>query len=165
MKIVARVSNWLGRFSNWAGLLGMVVMTVIVIWQVIGREFFNTSADWREELARFLFVFACYITVGICWKDQKHLKVDAVIDRIHGKARSVLLLIFQLTVIFIAILWLWCGIALMKTDFFLPEIAHGFEIQWEAVHWIIPLGMLLLLFFSIEHFIKSIRSVRLQSKK
>ena len=83
-----------GRFYDKleASVLAAVMgaTTILIFIQVIMRYVFNNSISWSEELARYIFVWLIWMGTSMAQKDQTHICMTIVSDRIHGKGRYIL---------------------------------------------------------------------------
>ena len=69
----------------------MLAMTLIIAYQVIMRKVFNNSQTWTEEIARFLFIWQCWIGVAYAARISRHIRVDVLKDLLKSpKAKKAL---------------------------------------------------------------------------
>ena len=65
-------------------------MTLIMLYQVGLRYFFNASTIWAEELVRYLFAWSVMLAASMAIRKNSHLKIDIVIDALPPRGRLVL---------------------------------------------------------------------------
>lgn len=102
-----KILKWIDEYLEEALMGGLLVlMAVIMGIQVLCRYCFSYSLTWSEELTRYLFVWAGFISLSYCVKKKISIKItqfeqilsDKVAD-IMDIVRNVLLLCFTLYMI------------------------------------------------------------------
>ena len=83
----------------------LAVMFVVTLFQVVARVILGISSVWSEELARFLYVCLVFIGAAPLIRDDEHIRVGVLTDRLTGRPQSVMRLVtILLTIPFIAIM-------------------------------------------------------------
>ena len=83
----------------------LAVMFVVTLFQVVARVILGISSVWSEELARFLYVCLVFIGAAPLIRDDEHIRVGVLTDRLTGRPQSVMRLVtIFLTIPFIAIM-------------------------------------------------------------
>ena len=77
----------------------LAVFTTILFIQVVMRYVFNNSLSWSEELARYLFIWLCFIGVSFGAKQMKHLKIDVFINVFPKKFRPYVIVFADVIVL------------------------------------------------------------------
>lgn len=91
----------------YAGLAMLIVMTVLVVGQVVCRNFLDLGLPWADELARYCGVALVFLAVPRLLLDGKHISVDLVPALLpKGGQRVLAMLTAALSLAFCAIL-LW----------------------------------------------------------
>ncbi len=75
------------------------IMIALVFLNVILRYVFNTGLAWTEEIARICFIYLVYLGTIDAYRDNRHLGVELLVERVPEKARKALYLAIQLIVI------------------------------------------------------------------
>lgn len=68
---------------------GMISVSLIVFVNVITRKFFNFTIIWAEEIARYLIVWVTFIGLSSCVRENMHVSIDIVIQKLPGRVRKV----------------------------------------------------------------------------
>lgn len=83
----------------------LAVMFAVTLFQVVARVILGISSVWSEELARFLYVCLVFIGAAPLIRDDEHIRVGVLTDRLTGRPQSVMRLVtIFLTIPFIAIM-------------------------------------------------------------
>ncbi len=79
----------------------LVIMTGITVIQVFNRYVLQSSLDWSEELARYLFIWSVYVGCSYATQMDRHLEVTILRTLFKGKfARPITILATILTLAF-----------------------------------------------------------------
>lgn len=97
-----KVLKWLKEYLEEALMGGLlIIMAVIMGVQVVCRYCFSYSLSWSEELVRYLFIWAGFISLSYCVKKNISIKITQFEQMLPAKAaevmdivRNVLLLCF-----------------------------------------------------------------------
>lgn len=66
--------------------------TILIFIQVIMRYIFNNSLSWSEELARYIFIWQIWLGTSISMKENEHICLDMLNNKLKGKAKLALAL-------------------------------------------------------------------------
>ena len=86
------------------GRAPLIVLLVCI--QIFCRFVLNNSLTWSEELARFMFIWSTFLSIGFCLKEGISLKIDTLISLFPKKVQAVILLLGDvvMTVFFLYLL-------------------------------------------------------------
>lgn len=139
----------------------LLVLTVLFIFiEVITRYILGISHSMLEELSKWFQNWIALLFLGLIEKERKHISVESLTIRLPEKYLVLCLLIADIATLSFAIILCWSGIKL--TQFLISaDILSSTEIP--IYTWIIrlcvPLGALLLSFFSFQHLTNDIISI------
>jgi len=69
-------------------ILGIIVLVMFA--QVVFRYTLNNSLSWSEELAKYLFIWLCFLGAAVGIRDRIHIGVDFLADRLPVKWKQYL---------------------------------------------------------------------------
>ncbi len=82
-----KVIKWLDQYLEEVLLtLMLIVISVVMIAQVISRYVFNASFSWSDELARYMLVWSCFLSVSYCVKRRISIKIEQLQNALPKKA-------------------------------------------------------------------------------
>ena len=90
------VLKFLNEFEVYIGAVLFAAMTVLLTLQVITRYLFNHSFTWTEELCTVFFIWLSYLGACGAVLKGKHLRIDGVLNSLHGKAKKALMIFTDL---------------------------------------------------------------------
>jgi TRAP-type mannitol/chloroaromatic compound transport system permease small subunit len=153
--IAEAVNEWAGRIFAWL----VVVMTLIIVFEVIMRRFFNSPTIWSFEVTVQLFGFYFMITAGYGLKHGSHVAIDFVHQKLPPRVQAALdvisYLIFFLP--FCAVV-LWQGIDFARTAWVMGERSAGvFAFPVYPIKTVVPITAGLLLLQGAVIFVRRLR--------
>ncbi len=93
--------KWLDRYLEEVLLtLMLIIISVVMIAQVISRYVFNASFSWSDELARYMLVWSCFLSISFCVKRRISIKIEQLQNALPKKAIPWMRLIRH-TIVFI----------------------------------------------------------------
>lgn len=78
----------------------LAIMSFLVFLNVILRYGFNSSISVTEEVSRYMFVWLAFIGAILALKDNLHVSVNALVDKLSNKARIYLNIITHLLMLY-----------------------------------------------------------------
>ncbi len=82
-------SNPVTRAVDWLLILLLGTMIVLVFGNVVLRYLFNSGITMSEEVSRFIFMWVTLIGALLVMKDNAHLGMSSVVDRLGEKGKRV----------------------------------------------------------------------------
>ena len=134
----------------------LAVMFVVTLFQVVARVVIGMSSVWSEELARFLYVCLVFIGAAPLIRDDEHIRVGILTDRLTGRPAALLkAVIALLTLPFIAVMTqgAWTNTQMNWTT-------RAPTLEWLRIGYIylvIFLAGLLMLWYLAVNLVRSIR--------
>jgi len=70
-------------------VISLAVTVILIFAQILMRWLFNNSITWSEELARYIFIWQIWLGTSIGFKDDKHIRITIVRDKLKEKGQAV----------------------------------------------------------------------------
>lgn len=114
------MKKWVNRFN---GLL-LALMFLITFYQILARDVFLISSMWTEELARFLFVWIVFLGAGTLMKDNEHIRISILVERMPPFVGRLIRVISNLLLLSFCVIFLWSSYLniLNNWDFYAPSM-------------------------------------------
>jgi TRAP-type C4-dicarboxylate transport system permease small subunit len=148
---LARLCLWFERLA----MLLLAVMTAFILVQVTARNVFALGLPWAEELARYAGLGVVYLAVPLLLLQDKHIKVDLLLNRLHGGAARALNVVNELIVLGFALVFLWGGWLFLKRASQFSTAALGIP-NW-LYYLPAALGMLLFALVALQRVLRALR--------
>jgi TRAP-type C4-dicarboxylate transport system permease small subunit len=160
MKVMKALSDRLTKILKMSGLIALSLMVAMIFFNILTRAFFSVTFGVTEEWPVWLMIWAVFVFIGVDVKENAHISVDMLADKLKGKQRSILNIFISVIMIVFGILFLYACWNDMLND----KMIHVTTITSVPVPlWIIkvcmPLGMLFFLFNSIEKLMNDIHTL------
>lgn len=89
--------------------LSLALLVVLTFGQVVGRYVFGRSYGWVEELSVLILCWTAWTSACLLLKDNRHLRVDIVIDRLPEKYRRLVRLSMGVVVFIFLVMVLYAS--------------------------------------------------------
>lgn len=112
---IARALDAACRLGEAVAMVMLVVVTVLILLMVVGRELLQAGLPWADELARLAGLGLIFLTAPLLLARDQHVKVDYFVNRLpEGARHGVLRVVDALTAVF-------CGLFLVAGWLFLQR--------------------------------------------
>ena len=89
----------LQHVENLLLVLTFTVMVISIFAQVVNRNIFKIPVSGFEEAAKYCMVYMVMLGTELGLRDGTQIAVTGVVDKFHGKAHKVLLMVSKIIVI------------------------------------------------------------------
>jgi TRAP-type C4-dicarboxylate transport system permease small subunit len=140
----------------WFSFVAMMIMLATIFAQVITRYCFSYTAQWSEEVARYLFVYAVFLGSALIMGESGHLAVEFLPNYFKGSVVGKLLKALSLVCgyLFVFIL-LTQGYRMAETMTF--QTSPGLEIPMSYIYAVIPVSAVLMALYLIRDTVRLIQ--------
>ncbi|NOH63168.1 MULTISPECIES: TRAP transporter small permease [Vibrio] len=108
-------------------VIAISTMTALLCLQIALRLFDATIA-WAEELSRYLFVWAMYLSISYCIKHDRHIRIRVFVDKLPGGLPKISLIISDVIYLVFSSVVAWFGFKVINRSLQLGQIAPAMEI-------------------------------------
>lgn len=146
------------KIETWA-LMGSLIFTVILTFiQVIMRFVFNNSLSWSEELNRYIFIWQIWLGASIGFKDNKHIKVDFLVDTLKGNAKKTVEIFADILLLSFCIGLTYYGYVLVLGLVARNSLSVALKIPMALVYAALPFSSLIICFRLIIDMVDKFKS-------
>lgn len=150
MKVIKTVDD----IIKWFLVIIMAILTVLGVFQVIGRVF-GVVPPWTEEAIRFLFIWASCVGAAIGIKEHIHIGIDVIVNLFPFKVRKGFEILVQLLLILFDIFLIVYGFQMSTKTMNQPSPALRLPMGY--VYLSIPVMGILGIFYSAQEIVAIIR--------
>lgn len=160
--MLLKLERYFNKFADIIGMItafAMVLMILNVFYDVIMRYFFKSGSIAMQEMEWHLFSVIILLGVAYTLKEDGHVRVDLIYDRLSNKRKAMINMVGVL--LFILPIALLVGISSINNAYeaFLSMEQSGdpggLPYRW-IVKALIPLSFFLLIITSIGYFIRNL---------
>ncbi len=87
---VRRLSKAASQLLIGLAATGLVIMTAIVAWQVIGRYILSSSPSWTEQAAQVLMIWFAFLAAAAGVREGFHIRIVALEEAMPHRSRRIM---------------------------------------------------------------------------
>ena len=155
LKGIDWLSEWSGRIFVWL----VIPLTVVVVYEVVSRRFFNAPNIWATEVTNYIYGPHFMLVAAFTLLYQSHVSIDIIYGRFSPRTRGILDILTHLIFFFpFCIIVFTQGIVFAQTSWLIGETSDSAALRVvPLVKTVIPITFGLLLLQGLANFIRSIR--------
>jgi len=144
IKILESIDNYFSKFEKVFLIIAVSVMTLVVFFDFVLREFFDSGFIWAKELAAFLMIWVGFIGASYATKENKHLVVG-IPEKLFPKKVLPFVSLFVNVLVFIVTLFLaYLGFIYVAETMKFGETSLVLNIPLWIVQAIIPISLVII---------------------
>jgi TRAP-type mannitol/chloroaromatic compound transport system permease small subunit len=151
---VDQIGEWTGRIFMWL----IVPLTVLVVFEVISRRFFEAPHIWTTEVTDFIYGPHFMLVAAYTLLYKAHVRIDVIYERFSPRTRGILDIITYMIFFFpFCIVVLYQGIIFASTSWSIGETSESAALRiLPLVKTVIPVSIGLLLIQGLATYIRAI---------
>jgi TRAP-type C4-dicarboxylate transport system permease small subunit len=150
------------NFLEYVIIFIYIILIVIGFAQVFFRYVLQNSIFWSEEFLTYIFIWLVFLGAALAVRNRTHPAVDLLITRFNKKNRLKFAILGDICII------AYAGIAIVK-GFELVNKSMSFSsallLPYKYVYLSLPVGSILIAFFTILNLKEDIENIRKQTKE
>ena len=149
-----RIGKWFSAISTgslYVAGIGLVAMSIIVLWQVILRFILNWNNSWTEVTAVMVMSWFIFLGAAVGVRENYHLGFDVLLYVLPKGSKKVLRTISDIVVLGFAIGMIIYGITLMRLQW--TERMPSLGISGAFRYLPLTVGGVLISLFSVERIV------------
>lgn len=130
---------YLNKFEEGFLVYSFAFSLALVFVQVCFREA-GHSLSWSEEIARYLFIWQCWISVSLAERSKVHIRIFMVTKNLPQKGRLAIELLVNAMVIGINLFFIYWGIKMVMFLIGAGTTSTAVNIPMWIIYAAMPLG-------------------------
>lgn len=147
----ARFLSKLSDAALWLAGIGLIAMSVIVLWQVFLRYVLNWGQAWTELSSILIMGWFIFLGTAVGIRENFHLGFDVLLYVLPAGSKKILRTLSDLVVLSFAVGMIWYGIVLMRLQW--DEILPSLGISGAFRYLPLTIGGILVLLFALERIV------------
>lgn len=143
-----KIRGAINKIVEMFSVVLIIVMVLLVLWQVFARYVLNSPSSFSETLTRYLFVWLVIVTATYAFGSRDHMRIEALLNVFHGKARRCLNIVIELLTMVFAILIMTFGGSII-TRMQMVQLDSSLHIPMGVVYAIIPVCGVIMIFYCV----------------
>lgn len=146
MKVLRIIDKIFSKFCETCAVTFGCVMIVAAFYQVIMRFIFNSPPSWTEAVCRYSMVWFAFTAAGWGVKKFSHVRVDILINALHGKSKVILQkFVDVITILFCAIL----GVSgMIKVVLQWNQMTPALPLSYGLIYLAVPVFAVIAIFYA-----------------
>jgi TRAP-type C4-dicarboxylate transport system permease small subunit len=145
---LAGLTAVLDRLACWACIGLFAAILLVMVLQVAFRYVLNAPLTWTEELARYLYIWACWLGAPVALRRGNHIAIAFVSDRVpRGVAWIIALVTQAAALVFLTQLTIQGSILMVKSH---SVEAITLPIPWSAIYLAAPISAILMILETVR---------------
>lgn len=136
----------------------MLTMLVLVFVGVISRYVLHFSFSFTEELVCAMFVLLSTMGGALASKENSHYTLDLITGMMKPKMKKAFLLIDTALTCLAAGILLWTGIGMVQSQMKIGSLSIALKIPNWVYGSFVPLGLIFIIFRSVQFIIRTIKT-------
>ena len=151
---VDQISEWTGKIFMWL----IIPLTILVVFEVISRRFFDTPHIWATEVTDFIYGPHFMLVAAYTLLYKAHVRIDVIYNRFSPRTRGILDIITYMVFFFpFCIIVLYQGIIFAQTSWSIGETSESAALRIvPLIKTVIPVSIGLLLIQGLATYIRAI---------
>ncbi len=146
--LIAGLTATLDRVVCGGCVTLLMAILVTMVLQITFRYVLATPLTWTEELARYLFIWACWLGAPVAMRRGSHVVIAVVLDRLPSRiARAVSLITQTVALVFLVQLAVQGTILALRSH---TVEAITLPIPWSAIYAAAPISAVLMILNIVE---------------
>ncbi|GAB3790522.1 TRAP transporter small permease [Virgibacillus kimchii] len=153
-------------YNNFEEIIGsslFVAMLVVLVVQTLTRQGIGVPLVWTEELSKLLFIYAGYLGIAACIKDNSHVAIDVFIKRLPAKGQKWVYIFNQFLILCTLIVVFIISIPILQSQTHLNIVT--LQISYTYMFAALPILTLVMIYRLIERIVKEWREDKAEEVK
>ncbi len=75
---------------EWVSIFFLAIMVLVVFFNAVLRYVFHSAITVSEEIARFLFIWVCFLGASVAYQRKDHIVIDVITSRVPPRFQKIL---------------------------------------------------------------------------
>lgn len=130
------------KFERFAVSWSIIIMASVSIVNVLGRNIFQHSFTWAEEVTQFAIVWVTFIGVSYAARLGVHIRMTALFDLLSLKGRKILMIIISAGTAGLMFFLAWYGYKYTLSLYTIKRHTLGLGIPLYLIIMWVPIGFI-----------------------
>jgi TRAP-type C4-dicarboxylate transport system permease small subunit len=140
MQILDKISDFFGKYVAAVIGIALLIVTLILTVNVIGRYGFGVSLTFGEELATYTIIWITFVGSGICVKRGIHVSVDAFVNFMPRTMKKAFLVFGQVVGLVFSLFLIYIGIIICGQVAGAGQMSPAMRMPMAVAYAAIPVG-------------------------
>lgn len=141
-----KILEKLTMVENFIMIATFAVMVCASFAQVVNRNIFKLPISWFDEAAIYCMIYMVLIGTEVGLRDGTQIAVTALVDKLHGRGRTLIQLIAKIVLVFFAAVVFVGSIQLMAIQIRTGQVSAALNLPMSVPYFamVLSFGMITL---------------------
>lgn len=141
-----KILEKLTMVENFIMIATFAVMVFASFAQVVNRNIFKLPISWFDEAAIYCMIYMVLIGTEVGLRDGTQIAVTALVDKLHGRGRTLIQLIAKIILVFFAAVVFVGSIQLMAIQIRTGQVSAALNLPMSVPYFamVLSFGMITL---------------------
>lgn len=141
-----KILEKLTMVENFIMIATFAVMVCASFAQVVNRNIFKLPISWFDEAAIYCMIYMVLIGTEVGLRDGTQIAVTALVDKLHGRGRTLIQLIAKIILVFFAAVVFVGSIQLMAIQIRTGQVSAALNLPMSVPYFamVLSFGMITL---------------------
>lgn len=140
MAVFDKISDFFSKYVAAVIGIALLIITLILTVNVVGRYGFGVSLTFGEELATYTIIWITFVGSGICVKKGIHVSVDAFINFMPVSLKKIFIIFGQLMGLAFSAMLVYIGVKICVIVSASGQLSAAMRIPMFIAYAAIPVG-------------------------
>jgi len=121
----------------------ILLMAAMTIANVIGRDVFDHSLIFADEVNQILIILTTFLGIGYAVRHGRHIRMSAFHDQLQGRPRKVLMVIVSVATSALMFLLAWYALGYVDKTHQIGSVTPAMQIPLYLIYLWVPVGFVL----------------------
>ena len=155
---ILKLNNVLYNIINTISCFILISIVIITVLQIISRYIFNSPIVWTEEMARYSYIWLCYLGAITVQRNKGHLSLDLLGNLIPKRVQTLFDLIINILTVIALYFLVLAGYKYAITMG--RALAVSANIPLKYVYCALPVCFSLIIFYTFFHIYNDFKELK-----
>lgn len=140
-----RISRWLSLSLEVIAMALVVALSAVALLGVVDRYALHTGIGWTEEGARFLLIWASFLSAAVVFERRSHFAVMVMVSLLPRRVQGLLAILVNLVAL--AILGILFVQGLAVTEAMSIQRSPALNLPMNYIYASLPISLVFVIFF------------------
>ena len=157
MEFFEKVDALLSWLEEKILILSVFLMALILIGNVLLRNFFNSNINSTEEISQFLIVIVTFLGVSCVSRKGLHIRMSILSEHLAAKPRKILALFVSFCTFWVMLYLTWISYRYVARVAVIRRVSPILQLPLHYIWCVVPIGFALSAVQYLMAFLKNLR--------
>ncbi|WP_347489555.1 TRAP transporter small permease [Desulfoscipio sp. XC116] len=142
--LLAKINRGVEKCIKPAIGYAILLITLILCFNVIGRYIFGFSLKWAEELTTYTLIWVTFLGAVVCVREGMMISMDAFVTQLKGSMKRFFVIATNLICVVFSLIIAYLGIEITIHVYSSMQVSPAMMIPMYIPYAALPLGSILM---------------------